>query len=136
MISKKKKIFTESAMDFPAKIGNSSAFFDRKQVISNKKKRSSSQKRHEIQCQSTKDTNLGLDLHSSSPEPVKFFGAQSSAGGAQLSFGGARPRYAPRGAGCALTSRTCIDDDELIVRKYLLLWWSFCVLEVTFYSLI
>ena len=25
---------------------------------------------------------------------------------------------------------------ELIARKYLLLWWSFCVLEVTFYSLI
>ena len=29
-----------------------------------------------------------------------------------------------------------IDAVELIVRKYLLLWWSFCVLEVTFYSLI
>ena len=31
---------------------------------------------------------LGLDLHSSSPEPVNFFGAQSSLGGTQFSFGG------------------------------------------------
>ena len=36
----------------------------------------------------------------------------------------------------SLASRTRIDSVELIVRKYLLLWWSFCVLEVTFYSLI
>ena len=36
----------------------------------------------------------------------------------------------------SLTSRTRIDAVELILRKYLLLWWSFCVLEVTFYSLI
>ena len=69
------------------------------------KKRSSSQKRHKIQCQSTKNTNLGLELRSRSPETVNFFGAQSSLGGAQFSFGGAqaaswgaRPRYAPRGA--------------------------------------
>ena len=66
------------------------------------KKRSSSQKCHEIRCQSTKNTNLGLDLHSSSPDPVNFFGAQSSLGGTLFSFGGAqaviwgaRPRYAP-----------------------------------------
>ena len=55
-----------------------------------KKTRSLSQKRHEIRCQFTKNTNLGLDLHSSSPEPVNFFGAQSSLGGAQFSFGGAQ----------------------------------------------
>ena len=36
----------------------------------------------------------------------------------------------------SLTFRTCIDAVELIVREYLLLWWSFYVLEVTFYSLI
>ena len=36
----------------------------------------------------------------------------------------------------SLASRTRVDAFELIVRKYLLLWWSFCVLEVTFYSLI
>ena len=36
----------------------------------------------------------------------------------------------------SLASRTRIDAVELIVRKYLLLWWSFCVLEVKFYSLI
>ena len=44
-------------------------------------------------------------MHSNSPEPVNFFGEQSSLGGAQLSFGGAqaviwgtRPQNAPRGA--------------------------------------
>ena len=37
---------------------------------------------------------------------------------------------------CSLASITRIDAVELIVKKYLLLWWSFCVLEVTFYSLI
>ena len=91
--------------DFPAEIANSSSFSGRKQVIS-KKKRSPSQERHKIWCQSTKNTNLDLDLRSRSPEPVNFFGAQSSLGGAQFSFGGAqavswgaRPRYAPRGAG-------------------------------------
>ena len=48
----------------------------------------------------------GLDLHSSSPEPINFFGSQSSLEGAQRSFGGAQaifwgalPRNAPRGAG-------------------------------------
>ena len=35
-----------------------------------------------------------------------------------------------------LACRTRIDAVELIVRKYLLLWWSFCALEVTFYCLI
>ena len=46
------------------------------------KKGSSFQKFYEIRCESTKikkireaNTNLGLDLHSSSPEPVDFFGA-------------------------------------------------------------
>ena len=34
----------------------------------------------------------------------------------------------------SLTSRTCNDTVELIVRKYLLLWWSFGIVEVTFYS--
>ena len=33
-------------------------------------------------------------------------------------------------------SRTRIDAVELIVKKYLLQWWSFWVLEVIFYSLI
>ena len=71
-----------------------------------KKKRSSSRKFYEIRCESIKitklrvaNTDLGLDLHSSSPEPIHFFGAQSSLGGAQFSFGGARPRNAPRGGG-------------------------------------
>ena len=69
-----------------------------------KKKRSLSQTFYEIRCDSTKITKkqfllanstavntnlgvLGLDLHSSSPKPVNFFGAQSSLG-AQFSFGG------------------------------------------------
>ena len=36
----------------------------------------------------------------------------------------------------SLTTRTRIGAVELIVRIYSLLWGSFCVLEVTFYSLI
>ena len=35
----------------------------------------------------------------------------------------------------SLASRTRIDAVELIVKKHLLLWWSFWVLEVTFYGL-
>ena len=39
VISKKKKVFTEIARDFPAEIGNSSGFYGRVQVISKKKKK-------------------------------------------------------------------------------------------------
>ena len=77
-----------------------------------RKKRFSSLKFYEIRCESTKITKrqfllansravttnlgvLGLDLHSSSPEPVNFFGAQFSLGGHKQSFGGARLRNAP-----------------------------------------
>ena len=87
------------------------------------KKRSSSQKFYEIRCESTKITKkqyllasyktvninvgvLGLDLHSSSPEPVNFFGAQFSLGGHNFRLGGtsnhlggARPGMPPSGAG-------------------------------------
>ena len=60
----------------------------------------------------------GLDLHSRSLEPVNFLGAQSSLGGEhnfrlgerKLSFGGARPRNAPRGAGPVLDT---YEDDGL-----------------------
>ena len=69
------------------------------------KKRSSSQNLNEIRRKFTKITKtqflltnsravntglgiLGLDLHSSSLEPVNFFGAQSSLGGHKHSFGG------------------------------------------------
>ena len=48
------------------------------------------------------NTNLGLDLHSSSPESVNFLREQSSLGGHNFclgrhkqSFEGVRPRYAP-----------------------------------------
>ena len=48
---------------------------------------------------------LGLDLHSSSPEPVNLFGAQSSLRGAhKQSFGGHGPRMPHCGAGPALMS--------------------------------
>ena len=84
-----------------------------------KKKSSSSQKFYEIRCESTKITKkqfllassttvntnlgvLGLDLHSSSPEHVNFFGAQFSLGGHNFRLGGctsshwgARPRNDP-----------------------------------------
>ena len=83
-----------------------------------KKKRSSSQKFDEIRCEFTKITKkqfllassktvntnlgvLGIDLHSSSPEPVNFFVAQFSLGEHYFrlgwhkqSFGGARPQNA------------------------------------------
>ena len=45
---------------------------------------------------------LGLDLHSSSPEPVNFFGAQSSLGAHKQSFGGHDAGIPPRGARPAL----------------------------------
>ena len=116
----KKKVFTEIARDFPAEIGNSSGFSGRKQVIFKSKKRSSSQKRHKIWCQSTKNTNLDLDLRSRSTEPVNFFGAESSLARAQFSSGGGGctssqlgehgPGMPPRGAGsvpeCRLTAST------------------------------
>ena len=78
------------------------------------KKGSSSQKIYEIRCESTKiakkqfllansravNTNLGvlgLDLHSKLPEPVNFFGTQSSLGGAQFSFAGTSSHLAGHG---------------------------------------
>ena len=79
-----------------------------------KKKRSSSQNFYELPQKLQKiravNTNLrvlGLDLHSNCPEPVNFFGAQSSLGEEKFSFGGAQaviwgkhgPRMPPRGAG-------------------------------------
>ena len=109
----KKKGFTEIVRSFPAEIGNLSGFSGRKQEIS-KKKRSSTRKWHEIRCQSTKitkipvaKTNLGLVLHSSSPEPVNFLGAQFSLdgvtifvwGGTNSHLGGHGPGVPPRGAG-------------------------------------
>ena len=110
----KKKVFTEITREFQAEIGNSSGFFQPKLGDLQKKKRSSSQKRHQIPCQSTNNTTLGLDLHSRSPEPVNFFEAQSSLGGAQIfvwggtssQLGGHGPGMLPRGAGSVLTSES------------------------------
>ena len=75
-----------------------------------KKRRSSSRKFNKIRCESKKITKkqfllanssavaanlgvLGLDLYSSSPEHVNFFGAQSSFRGAQFSFGGHKQSF-------------------------------------------
>ena len=81
--------------------------------MNTKKKSLPSQKFYEIRCESTKITKirvvntnlrvLGLDLHSSSPEPVNFFGTQFSLGGAQFSFGGRRQSY--RGHGPCMPPR-------------------------------
>ena len=79
-------------------------------------KRSSSQKFHEIRCESTKATKkqfllansrtistnlrvLDFNLHSSSPKPANFFGAQSSLGKAQaVIWEGHGSGMPPRGA--------------------------------------
>ena len=61
------------------------------------------QKRHKIWCQSTKNTDLDLDLRSRSPNPVNFFRAQSSLGGAQaLSRGGHGPGMPPLAPGLSV----------------------------------
>ena len=63
---------------------------DQTKKVKIKIKRSSSKKFNEIRCESKKITKIravntnvgvsGLDLHSNSPEPVNFFGVQSSSG--------------------------------------------------------
>ena len=88
-----KKMKTKNSEGFSGRSQKFKIFFScRKQVISKKKERSSSQNYQEIRCQSTKiplaNTNLGLYLHSSSPEPDNFFGAQSSLGGHNFRLGG------------------------------------------------
>ena len=76
-------------------------FFTKFLVKTKKKERFLSKNSSEIRCESTKITKiravntnlgvLGLDLHSNSPEPVNFFGAQSSLAGHKQSFGGHGP---------------------------------------------
>ena len=81
-----------------------------------KKKRSSSQKRLKIWCQSTKNPSLDLDLRSRSPEPVNFFGAQSSLGGGTIFvWGGTAPVCPPRGAGSVASS---LKDVKELCDKY------------------
>ena len=41
----------------------------------------------------------GLDLHSCSPEPINFFGEQSSLGGHEESFGGHKQSFGGHGPG-------------------------------------
>ena len=71
------------------------------------------------------NTNLDLDLHSSSAKPVNFFGAQSSLGGAQFSFGGAqaviwgaRPRNAPLPVAPGLNLNTALRNFLIILSLY------------------
>ena len=78
-----------------------------------KDQRSSSQKFNEIRCESTKSTKirpvntnlgvLGLALHSNSPSLLISSGHSPRLGGHKQSFGGTRPRNAPRGTGPAKT---------------------------------
>ena len=98
---------------------------DQTKKVKTKKKGLQSKEFYEIRCESTKITKkqfllansravntnlgvLGLALHSSSPESVNFFGAQSSLGGHNFrlgghkqSFGGHVPGMPPCGAGPA-----------------------------------
>ena len=72
------------------------------------------------------NTNLGvsgLDLHSNSPKPVNFFGAQSSLGGPKQSFGGHGPGMPPRGAGPGCTSRWL--EDYTRFRGFILFSYDF-----------
>ena len=73
-------------MRFSGRIWKFKRFFRSKTGVL--QKRSSSQKRHKIWYQSTKNTNLDLDLRSRSPESVNFFGAQSSLGRLNFCLGG------------------------------------------------
>ena len=115
---KKKKVFSTNISTNSGCRLKIPAIFDEflSKVQIKKKKTSLSQKFYDIQCESTKVTKkqfllansravnnnlgvLGLDLHSSSPEPINFFGVQFSFGGTQAVIWGARPRNAPCGAG-------------------------------------
>ena len=99
-VKTKKKVFSSKIFTNSGHRLKILAIFHEFLSVEQKKKKSSFQKFYEIRCESTKirkiravNTNLGvlgLDLHSNSPEPVNFFGAQSSLGGAQFSFGGAQ----------------------------------------------
>ena len=104
---KKKKNFSSKIFTNPGFYLKILQFFTNPKVKTpiKKKKRSSSQKFHEIQCESTKTTKkqfllansraistnlvvLGLDSNSSSLEPFNFFGVQSLLGEHKQSFGG------------------------------------------------
>ena len=98
VISKKKrKFFTEIQWDFPAEIRNLNGFSSRKQVISKKKGPypENPVSDHENYENTVAYTNFGIDLHSSCPEPVNFFGAQSSLGGGTRTHLGGHGRGMP-----------------------------------------
>ena len=64
------------------------------------------------------NTNLNLDLHSSSPEPVNFFGAQSSLGGGTIFVWGDGPGMPSRGAGPALaaTATAAAEEEQTLAQ--------------------
>ena len=134
VISRKKKGLHRFARD---SIGNSGGFSGLKQVISKKKRKRSSpilrgifrpkseiqavfatenkcstknnkKKRHEIRCQSTKNTNLGLDLHSRSPEPVNSSGHSPRLGGTSSHLGGHGPGMPPVAPGLSWSMLLCV----------------------------
>ena len=105
-----KKVFVSKFPRIVVVVSKFLRFFSNSEVKTKKekkKKRSSFQNLNAIRCKYTKITKkqflltssravntnlgvLGLALHSSSPESVNFFGAQSSLGGHNFRLGGAQ----------------------------------------------
>ena len=98
----KKKVFSKIARDFPPEIGNSSGVSGWKQVISKKKKGLHPKNviKSGVSPQKTPIWAPSL-LISSGHSPRLGGGHNFRLGGHKQSLGGARPRYAPRGAGSA-----------------------------------
>ena len=107
------KVKTKNQKDFSTEIRNSNVFSGRKQVFSKKNEKVFIPKMswnpvslHKNYKNTGGKHQFGFDLHSSSPEPVNFFGAQSSLGGTIFVWGGTSshlvghgPGMLPRGAG-------------------------------------
>ena len=67
---------------------------------------------------------LAVDLHSNSPEPINFFGAQYSFGGTQAVIWGARPRNTPVAPGLAQAVPLFETKDLSELINMLLLFFS------------
>ena len=90
---------------------------DQKKTTKNKNSLQS-KKFYEIPCESAKitkiravNTNLrvsGLDFHSNNPEPVHFFGAQSSLGGHNFRLGGTSSHLGGMAPKCLPVVRACV----------------------------
>ena len=128
------KVKTKASKGFSGQNREFKRFFQPKAGdLKKKKKRFSSPKCHEIRCQSTKftkipmaNTNLSLDLYSSSPELVNFFGAQSSLGGHNFRLWGHGPGMPPRGAGSDQDVQNFLPIGKKFRAQFRLvpnLWW-------------